>query len=36
MPRMGIETTTPVFERAKTLYALDRAATVMNINFTLF
>jgi hypothetical protein len=29
MPRVGIETTIPVFERAKTVYALDRAATVI-------
>jgi hypothetical protein len=26
MPRVGLETTTPVFERAKTVHALDRAA----------
>jgi hypothetical protein len=29
MPRVGSEPTTPVFERAKTVYALDRAATVI-------
>jgi hypothetical protein len=29
MPRMGFELTTPVFERAKTIHALDRAATVI-------
>jgi hypothetical protein len=28
MPWVGFETTTPVFERAKTVHALDRAATV--------
>jgi hypothetical protein len=27
MPRVGFEPTTPVFERAKTVHALDRAAT---------
>jgi hypothetical protein len=27
MPWVGIESTTPVFERAKTVHALDRAAT---------
>jgi hypothetical protein len=27
MPRVGLEVTTPVFERAKTVHALDRAAT---------
>jgi hypothetical protein len=31
MPRVGFEPTTPVFERAKTVYALDRAATVIGI-----
>jgi hypothetical protein len=29
MPRMGYEPTTPVFERAKTVHALDRAATAI-------
>jgi hypothetical protein len=29
MPRVGFEPTTPVFDRAKTIYALDRAATVV-------
>jgi hypothetical protein len=29
MIRVGFEPTTPVFERAKTVYALDRAATVI-------
>jgi hypothetical protein len=27
MPRLGFEPTTPVFERAKIVHALDRAAT---------
>jgi hypothetical protein len=26
MPQVGLEPTIPVFERAKTIYALDRAA----------
>jgi hypothetical protein len=30
MPRVGFETTTPVFERAKTVHALDRAAAVID------
>jgi hypothetical protein len=29
MPRVGFEFTIPVFERAKTVHALDRAATVI-------
>jgi hypothetical protein len=29
MPRMGFQLTTPVFERAKTVHAFDRAATVI-------
>jgi hypothetical protein len=29
MPRVGLEPTTPVFERAETVHALDRAATVI-------
>jgi hypothetical protein len=29
MPRVGFEPTIPVFERAKTVHASDRAATVM-------
>jgi hypothetical protein len=29
MPWVGFEPTIPVFERAKTFYALDRAATVI-------
>jgi hypothetical protein len=28
MPSVGFEPTIPVFERAKTVHALDRAATV--------
>jgi hypothetical protein len=28
MPRQGVESTIPVFERANTVHALDRAATV--------
>jgi hypothetical protein len=31
MPRMGFEPTIPVFEHAKTVHALDRAATVVGI-----
>jgi hypothetical protein len=30
MPRVGFEPTTRVFERAKTVHALDRAATVIS------
>jgi hypothetical protein len=29
MPEVGFELTIPVFQRAKTVYALERAATVM-------
>jgi hypothetical protein len=29
MPRVGLEHSTPVFEGAKTVHALDRAATVI-------
>jgi hypothetical protein len=29
MPQVGFETTIPVFERAKTVHALDRAATLI-------
>jgi hypothetical protein len=29
MPQVGLEPTIPVFERAKTVHALDRAATVI-------
>jgi hypothetical protein len=36
MPPVGFETTIPVFERAKTVHALDRAATVIGtVCFTL-
>jgi hypothetical protein len=31
MPRVGFEPKIPAFERAKTDYALDRAATVIGI-----
>jgi hypothetical protein len=31
MPRVGFESTTPVFERSKTVHALDRAATVIGL-----
>jgi hypothetical protein len=31
MPRVGFEPTIPVFELAKTVHALDRAATVIGI-----
>jgi hypothetical protein len=30
MPRVGYEPTTPVFEREKTVHALDRATTVID------
>jgi hypothetical protein len=29
MPQVGFESTIPVFERAKTVHALDRAAIVI-------
>jgi hypothetical protein len=29
MPRVGFESTNPMFERAKTVHSLDRAATVI-------
>jgi hypothetical protein len=32
MPEEGFETTIPVFERAKTVHALDRAVTVIDWN----
>jgi hypothetical protein len=32
MPRKGFEPTNPVFERAKTVHSLDRAATVIGIS----
>jgi hypothetical protein len=31
MPEGEFEPTTPVFERVKTVYALDRAATVIDM-----
>jgi hypothetical protein len=31
MPLEGLEPTTPVFERAKTVHNLDRAATAIGI-----
>jgi hypothetical protein len=31
MPRMGFEPTIPVFEREKTVHALDRAAIVIGL-----
>jgi hypothetical protein len=34
MPLVGFETTTPVFELAKTVHALDRAAAVIGIKAT--
>jgi hypothetical protein len=36
MPRVGYEPMIPVFERAKTLYALDRAAIVIGITVWLY
>jgi hypothetical protein len=39
MPRMGFEPTTSVFERAKTVYVLDRTATMIgacNLYFSKF
>jgi hypothetical protein len=30
MPQVEFEPTTPMFERAKTVYVLDRAATVIS------
>jgi hypothetical protein len=32
MSRVGVEPTIPVFERAKMVHALDRAATVIGTN----
>jgi hypothetical protein len=34
MPQVGLEPTIPVFERAKTVHALDSAATVIGLQFT--
>jgi hypothetical protein len=36
MPRVGFEPTTPVFERAKIVHALDRAATVIGFLLYIF
>jgi hypothetical protein len=33
MPRVGFEPTIPVFERAKTIHALDRAVTDIGCGF---
>jgi hypothetical protein len=33
MPRVGFEPTTPVFERATTVHASDRAASVIGIHY---
>jgi hypothetical protein len=35
MPRVGFESTISVFQRAKTVHALDRAATVMGPSVTM-
>jgi hypothetical protein len=35
MPKLGFELTTPVFERWKTVHALDRATTVIDIQILL-
>jgi hypothetical protein len=32
MPLVGFELTSPVFERAETVHALDRAATVIGLS----
>jgi hypothetical protein len=32
MPRVGFEPTIPVFEQSKTVHALDRAATVIDMS----
>jgi hypothetical protein len=34
MPQVGLEPTIPVFERAKTSHALDRASTVTGFYMT--
>jgi hypothetical protein len=34
MPRLGLELTTPVFERAKTVHALDHEITVIGFRNT--
>jgi hypothetical protein len=33
IPQVAFETTTPVFERAKMVHALDRAATLIGIHY---
>jgi hypothetical protein len=33
MPRVGFEPTIPMFERAKTVHALDRAVTVIGSQY---
>jgi hypothetical protein len=35
MPQVGFETTIPIFERAKTVHALDRAANLIGEYITL-
>jgi hypothetical protein len=34
MPRVGFEPTIPVFQRAKTVHALDRAANVVGLSIS--
>jgi hypothetical protein len=36
MPRVRFEPTIPVFERAKTLHAVDRAATVIGAKYKIW
>jgi hypothetical protein len=36
MPWAGFEHTIPLFERAKTVHALDRATTVIDYHFTIY
>jgi hypothetical protein len=36
MPRVGIESTISAFERAKTVHALERAATVVGTCFSMY
>jgi hypothetical protein len=36
MPRVEFESTIPVFERAKTVHALDRAANVIGLYRTIY
>jgi hypothetical protein len=36
MPRMGFEAMVPAFEMAKTVHALDRAATVIGMHLILY